>query len=61
LFQGRGASSEYTAMAERMGATDVNGGTDFDFTEYYDPVPASRLERVLWMESNRFAQNPGET
>jgi zinc protease len=56
LFQGKDASSGYTMLAERMGATGINGETSDDRTEYYETVPAGRLERILWLESNRFAQ-----
>ena len=39
-----------------MGATGVNGETTRDYTEFYETVPSNRLERLLWMESNRFAR-----
>jgi zinc protease len=41
---------------DRLGATNVCGDLNEDFTEYCETVPASRLERLLWLESNRFAQ-----
>jgi zinc protease len=31
----------------------LNGGTDYDYTVYYEVVPENALEKVLWMESDR--------
>ncbi len=33
-----------------------NGSTRFDFTNYYEVVPANALELVLWMEGDRMAR-----
>src|SRR5258708_4994880 len=44
-----------STRAEQIGASSLSGSTMADFTEFYETVPASRLERMLWMESNRFA------
>ena len=38
---------------QNMGATDTNGSTWFDRTNYYQTVPKNALERVLWLESDR--------
>ena len=38
---------------EKVGATDYNGSTWFDRTNYYESVPKNNLERVLFMESDR--------
>ncbi|MFC4821479.1 M16 family metallopeptidase [Dokdonella ginsengisoli] len=43
----------YFAPFERVGATDVNGTTSFDRTNYFQTVPASALDLALWMESDR--------
>jgi zinc protease len=45
----------YLARSAELGSTGANGSTAYDYTEYYETVPASHLERMLWMESNRFA------
>jgi zinc protease len=37
----------------RAGATDINGTTDFDRTNYFETVPANQLETALWLESDR--------
>ena len=34
-----------------------NGSTRFDFTNYYEVLPSSALERMLWLEADRMA-NP---
>jgi len=38
---------------EQAGATDINGTTDFDRTNYFETVPANQLETTLWLESDR--------
>ena len=38
---------------EEVGATGLNGTTWFDRTNYFETVPTTALERVLWMESDR--------
>lgn len=32
---------------------EFNGGTSYDYTQYYEVVPRDGLEKVLWMESDR--------
>ncbi len=38
---------------EEVGATDLNGTTWFDRTNYFQTVPTTALEMTLWMESDR--------
>ena len=38
---------------EASGGTDSNGTTDFDRTNYFETMPADRLETALWLESDR--------
>jgi len=38
---------------EAAGATDVNGTTDFDRTNYFETMPSNQLELALWLESDR--------
>jgi zinc protease len=40
-------------LLEGAGATDSNGSTDFDRTNYYDTVPSNQLELALWTHSDR--------
>jgi hypothetical protein len=43
----------YFTYLEAAGATDINGGTDFDQTTYYATLPSNQLELALWLESDR--------
>ncbi len=38
---------------EAAGASDINGTTDFDRTNYFETLPSDRLELALWLESDR--------
>ncbi len=38
---------------QAAGATDVNGTTDFDRTNYFETVPSNQLDLALWLESDR--------
>ena len=38
---------------EGAGATDINGTTDFDRTNYFETVPSNETELALWLESDR--------
>lgn len=44
---------DYFKMLEPVGATDLNGTTNNDRTNYFQNVPTSALEVALWMESDR--------
>jgi zinc protease len=55
MLEGADAGSDFFALTAQLGATDENGATGPDATEYYETVPSARLERMLWLESNRFA------
>jgi zinc protease len=48
----------FLIQAEQMGATAINAYTHADYTEYMEAFPSSRLERMLWLESNRIATLP---
>ncbi|MFC2951617.1 M16 family metallopeptidase [Marinicaulis aureus] len=45
--------SDWFGPLEEVGATGLNGTTWFDRTNYFQTVPTTALERVLWMESDR--------
>jgi zinc protease len=55
MFQGSKHVPEdtYFLDLERVGATDINGTTDTDRTNYFETVPANQLELALWLESDR--------
>jgi zinc protease len=40
-------------LLEAAGASDLNGTTDFDRTNYFETVPANQVELALWLESDR--------
>ncbi|HET9033237.1 MAG TPA: pitrilysin family protein [Dokdonella sp.] len=43
----------YFQPFEQVGATDMNGTTWFDRTNYFETVPTTALDMALWMESDR--------
>src|SRR5437773_1288229 len=47
------ASGRYIDAMEKIGATDLNGTTNNDRTNYFENVPTSALDYTLWMESDR--------
>ena len=47
------SSGRYIDTMERIGATDLNGTTNADRTNYFQNVPTSALDLTLWMESDR--------
>ena len=44
---------EYFRPLELVGATDLNGTTNRDRTNYFQNVPSSAIDIPLWMESDR--------
>src|SRR5690606_36173737 len=46
---------EYFRPFEAAGATDMNGTTNNDRTNYFATVPTPALDMALWMESDRMA------
>ena len=44
---------DYFKVLQKVGATDLNGTTNQDRTNYFQNVPSSALDTVLWMESDR--------
>ncbi len=54
MFNGsENAPDDYFKYLAEMGATDYNGTTWFDRTNYFQTVPRPALERALWLESDR--------
>ena len=49
------APGRYLDAMEKIGATDLNGTTNNDRTNYFEDVPTSALDYTLWMESDRMA------
>ena len=46
-------NDDYFQVLERIGATDLNGTTNRDRTNYFQTVPKNAVDLVLWMESDR--------
>jgi zinc protease len=57
MFQGSRHVPEDTFFRylQSAGASDVNGTTNYDRTNYFETLPANRLELALWLESDRMA------
>ncbi|HLK02894.1 MAG TPA: pitrilysin family protein [Candidatus Acidoferrum sp.] len=54
MFGGSEHSKDrYIDTMERIGATDLNGTTNGDRTNYFENVPTSALDLTLWLESDR--------
>src|SRR6476619_3431298 len=44
---------DFDSWLQKIGATDNNGSTWFDRTNYFETVPAGALDRAMFMESDR--------
>ncbi|HUS23408.1 MAG TPA: pitrilysin family protein [Candidatus Binatia bacterium] len=54
MFQGsENFKDEFFKPFEKAGATDMNGTTWLDRTNYFENVPTTALDMALWMESDR--------
>jgi len=52
-------NDDYFKVLQRLGATDLNGTTNEDRTNYFQNVPTPALDTVLWMESDRMGHLVG--
>ena len=54
MFQGSAnvKKTEHGKLVEANGG-NFNGSTNFDYTNYYETLPAERVETALWLESDR--------
>jgi zinc protease len=60
MFNGsENAPGEFFAPFEQAGATDMNGTTNTDRTNYFENVPTTALDMALWMESDRMGHLVG--
>ena len=55
MFQGSKniGDDQHFKLLEGAGASDINGTTDFDRTNYFETLPSNQLEMALWLESDR--------
>ncbi len=52
-------NDDYFKPMQKVGATDLNGTTNEDRTNYFENVPVSALDLVLWLESDRMGHLKG--
>src|ERR1039458_625797 len=50
---GENHQQRYIEAMEPIGATDLNGTTNSDRTNYFENVPTSAVDYTLWLESDR--------
>jgi predicted Zn-dependent peptidase len=57
MFQGTKhvAEDKHFEYLQKAGASNVNGSTSADRTNYYQVVPSNQVELALWLESDRMA------
>ncbi|HEX2250020.1 MAG TPA: pitrilysin family protein [Gemmatimonadales bacterium] len=52
-------NKDFFGPLEQAGATDMNGTTNEDRTNYFENVPTNALDLALWMESDRMGHLTG--
>src|ERR1700692_850532 len=52
-------NNSHIRYLEAAGASDLNGTTDFDRTNYFETVPSNQLELALWLGLGRLGYFPG--
>lgn len=52
-------NDDFFKPLQKIGATDLNGTTNEDRTNYFETVPVSALDLVLWLESDRMGHLKG--
>ena len=55
MFEGSEHVGEkaHIKYVEGAGATDINGTTNYDRTNYFETMPSNQLDLALWLESDR--------
>src|SRR5687768_13957816 len=54
MFQGsKNYDSDYLKVVDELGASNLNGSTNADRTNYYEVVPSNQLEATLFLEADR--------
>jgi zinc protease len=54
MFEGsKHVGREFDKLLESVGATNVNGTTNWDRTNYFETVPREELPLAIWIESDR--------
>ncbi|MDX1443148.1 MAG: pitrilysin family protein [Gammaproteobacteria bacterium] len=52
-------NDDFFKALDKLGATGTNGTTNFDRTNYFEVVPKTALDSVLWLESDRMGHMLG--
>ena len=52
-------NDDFFKALQQFGTTDINGTTNEDRTNYFETVPVSALDLVLWLESDRMGHLKG--
>jgi zinc protease len=52
-------NDDYFKAIEPLGATDTNGTTNNDRTNYFQNIPKTALDTILWLESDRMGHLTG--
>ncbi|WP_421739681.1 M16 family metallopeptidase [Caulobacter sp.] len=52
-------NDDWFKALEKIGATNMNGTTNTDRTNYFENVPKGSLDQVLWLESDRMGHLVG--
>ena len=52
-------NDDYFQLMEGIGATNLNGTTNNDRTNYFENFPVAALDKVLWVESDRMGYMVG--
>ena len=61
MFNGsENSPGDFFEPLQQVGATDFNGTTWFDRTNYFETVPTGALDRALFLESDRMGHLLGE-
>src|SRR5438477_3260197 len=58
-YKGAGDQRAFFEAMEQIGATDLNGTTSNDRTDYFENVPKNALDIALWLESDRMGHFVG--
>src|SRR5688572_18261711 len=54
MFQGsKNYDSDYLKVVDELGASNLNGSTNADRTNYYEVLPSNQLEAALFLEADR--------
>src|SRR6202158_3040250 len=54
------SGNSHIRFLKAAGASDLNGTTDFDRTNYFETLPSNQLELALWLESDRMGYLPDQ-